>query len=102
SGGWSRAPGAARARGAPLPLSDLLGPAIRHAKDGYTVTRSQARLTAEKLAELQDVPGFAPTFLVDGRPPDAGATLRQPALAATLDNLAQAGLDDYYRGDVAR
>ena len=31
--------------------ADLLGPAIRHARDGYTVTRSQARLTAEKLAE---------------------------------------------------
>jgi gamma-glutamyltranspeptidase/glutathione hydrolase len=40
--------------------------------------------------------------LVDGRPPDAGTTLKQPALAATLDHLAHAGLDDYYRGDVAR
>src|SRR3954449_10600696 len=38
--GWT----AARPGGAPLPLPDLLGPAIRHAKDGYTVTRSQARL----------------------------------------------------------
>ena len=51
---------------------------------------------------MQDVPGFARTFLVDGRPPDAGTTLKQPALAATLDHLAHAGLDDYYRGDVAR
>jgi gamma-glutamyltranspeptidase/glutathione hydrolase len=100
--GWMLALEVARVHGARLPLPDLLEPAIRHAKDGYTVTRSQARLTAEKLAELKDVPGFAHTFLVDGRPPDAGATLRQPALAATLDHLAQAGLDDYYRGDVAR
>ena len=43
--------------------------AIRHAREGYAVTRSQARLTAEKLAELKDVPGFAQTFLVDGKPP---------------------------------
>ena len=100
--GWMLALEAAHAQGARLPLPDLLGPAIRHAKDGYTVTRSQARLTAEKLAELKDVPGFAQTFLVDGRPPDAGTTLKQPALAATLDHLAHAGLDDYYRGDVAR
>src|ERR1700716_3722022 len=100
--GWMLALEAARAHGARLPLPDLLGPAIRHAKDGYTVTRSQARLTAEKLGELKDVPGFAQTFLVDGRPPDAGTTLKQPALAATLDHLAHAGLDDYYRGDVAR
>ena len=63
--GWMLALEAAHAQGARLPLPDLLGPAIRHAKDGYTVTRSQARLTAEKLAELKDVPGFAQTFLVD-------------------------------------
>ena len=42
-----------------LPLDVLLGPAIRHAREGYKVTRSQARLTAEKLAECKDVPGFA-------------------------------------------
>src|SRR5512144_834533 len=100
--GWALALEAARAHGGRLPLPDLLGAAIRHAREGYAVSRSQARLTAEKLAELKDVPGFAPTFLVDGRPPDAGTLLKQPALAATLDHLAHAGLDDYYRGDVAR
>ena len=77
-------------------------PAIRHAREGYMVTRSQARLTAEKLAECKDAPGFAATFLVDGKPPAEGATLKQAALAATLDQLAHAGLDDFYRGDVGR
>jgi gamma-glutamyltranspeptidase/glutathione hydrolase len=57
--GWMLALEAAHAQGARLPLPDLLGPAIRHAKDGYTVTRSQARLTAEKLTELR-----APELLV--------------------------------------
>jgi gamma-glutamyltranspeptidase/glutathione hydrolase len=41
-------------------------------------------------------------FLHDGKPPEVGATLRQPALADTLDHLAHAGLDDFYRGDVGR
>ena len=57
------------------------------ARDGYIVTRSQARLTTEKLAELKDVPGFAETFLPDGKPPEAGSTLKQEALAGTLDHL---------------
>src|SRR5205814_1022678 len=39
---------------------------------------------------------------IDGKPPAERAILRQPALAATLDHLAQAGLDDFYRGDVGR
>jgi gamma-glutamyltranspeptidase len=101
-GGWILALEAARGVGARLPLDVLLGAAIRQARDGYVVTKSQARLSAEKLGELQGVPGFAETFLPDGKPPQAGATLRQSALAATLDHLAHAGLDDFYRGDVGR
>jgi oxamate amidohydrolase len=100
--GWTLALEAAKADGGRLPLGELLEPAIRHARDGYAVTRSQARLTSEKLAELKDVPGFAKIFLLDGKPPEAGDTLKQPALAATLDHLAKAGLDDFYRGDVGR
>src|SRR5215831_7368499 len=100
--GWALALEAARAAGGRLPLASLLGHAIRHTREGYVVTRSQARLTAEKLPELKDVPGFAQTFLVDGRPPEAGRTMRQEALAGTLDHLAHAGLDDFYRGDVGR
>jgi gamma-glutamyltranspeptidase/glutathione hydrolase len=101
-GGWMLALEAARAFGGKLPLDALLGAAILKARDGYAVTRSQARLSAEKLAELQDVPGFAEAFLPDGKPPQAGTTLRQSALAGTLDHLAHAGLDDFYRGDVGR
>src|SRR5690349_14470175 len=82
-GGWALALEAAKAAGGKLPLDTLLGPAIRHARDGYVVTRSQARLSAEKLAELKDVPGFAGAFLSDGKPPAAGVTLKQSALAAT-------------------
>ena len=101
-GGWALALEAAKAEGGRMPLEVLLAPAIKHARDGYGVTRSQARLSAEKLAELKDVPGFAETFLVDGKPPQIGATMKQAALAATLDHVAHAGLDDFYRGDVGR
>jgi oxamate amidohydrolase len=100
--GWLLALEAAKAHGGRMPLPDLLAPAVRHAREGYVVTRSQAALTADKLAELKDVPGFAPTFLVDGKPPEAGKMLTQAALAGTLDHLAHTGLDDFYRGDVGR
>jgi gamma-glutamyltranspeptidase len=99
---WMLALRAAEAYGGKLPLDVLLGPAIRHAHEGYTVTRSQARLTAEKLAECRDAPGFAQTFLIDGKPPAEGVTLKQEAFAATLDHLVNAGLADFYRGDVGR
>ena len=66
------------------------------------MTRSQARLTEENLAELTKAPNFAATFLVDGKAPTVGTKLKQEALAATLAHLADAGLDDFYRGDVGR
>src|SRR5258708_1669712 len=80
---WMLALDVAKAHGARLPLATLLDAAIRHARHGFAVTPGQARLTAEKLAELKDVPGFAATFLLHGKPPAAGTTCRQTALAAT-------------------
>jgi gamma-glutamyltranspeptidase/glutathione hydrolase len=102
-GGWMLAVEAARTVGGKgLPLDLLLHAAIGQARDGYVVAQSQARLITEKLAELKGVPGFADTFLVDGKPPEAGTTLKQSALAFTLDHIARAGLQDFYRGDVGR
>jgi len=101
-GGWLLALEVARAQGGKQPLDLLLGAAIKLARDGSPVCRSQAGLTVEKLPELKDVPGFAAVFLSDGKAPAAGAMLRQGALAATLDHLAHAGLADFYRGDVGR
>ncbi len=101
-GGWTLALEAAKAHGGIVPLDVLLGAAIRQARDGYIVTRSQARLSAEKLDELKGFPGFAAQFLPNGKPPAVGATLKQEALAATFDHLAHAGLDDFYRGDIGR
>lgn len=101
-GGWSLAHEAARSFGGRMPLDTLFAPAVRHAREGYGVTRSQARLTAEKMAELKGLPGFAATFLTDEKPPAEGAVLRQGALAGMLDHLAHAGLGDFYCGDVAR
>lgn len=89
-------------KGNRLPLAAILAPAIALAKDGVGVTENQVRTTREKLDGLKEVPGFAETFLVGGAVPAAGHRLRQPALGATLAHLAEAGLDDYYRGDLAR
>ena len=99
--GWQAALGLCP-RGNRLPLADLLAPAIALARDGVAVTENQSRTTREKLDGLKDVPGFAEAFLVDGQPPRPGHRLRQPDLGQTLAHLASEGLDDYYRGDIAK
>jgi gamma-glutamyltranspeptidase/glutathione hydrolase len=99
--GWQLASEIAAALGGRLSRRDLLGDAVARAKDGIVVSRSQARMTGEGREELTAAPGFAEHFLVAGKAPEAGATLLQPRLADTLDHLARAGFDDFYRGDVA-
>ena len=79
----------AKAQGGTLPLDVLLGHAIRQAGEGTPVARSLAGLTAAVAGELKLVPGFAQTFLVDGKPPAAGALL-QPAGARRHARAARA------------
>lgn len=99
-GGWQAALGYAKKWGKQLPLSLLLEDAIRHAAMGVPVSRTQAQLTKDKWDELSGVFGFTDAYAKNGIPKD-GDVLKQPALAATLQQLAHAGLDDFYRGDLA-
>lgn len=104
-GGWAQALQLAQRLGGRLPLARLLADAIHHARAGVPVTRSQAQLTAAKWSELATVPGFAETFAPEHARtglPAVGDTQVQPRLAASLEQLARAGLDDFYRGDLAR
>ncbi len=99
--GWDTALEIARGWGGTMPLSRLLADAVHHARAGIAVTAGQRANTATKLDGLKDAPGFVETFLVDGAVPGEGARFRQPRLAGTLERLADAGLDDFYRGDLA-
>ena len=101
-GGWQLALEHAAAVGGRMPLRDLLHAGAAHARDGYGVSASEARYKSKEDAALRAAPGFAQTFLVDGETPEAGTLRKVPALGATLDQLARAGLDDFYRGDNAR
>ena len=91
-----------RALGGQLPLDLLLGDAIRLARDGYPVSRSEERFKTSEEAALYEVPGFAEAFLVEGKRAPEGTQRRTPRLADTLEQLAHAGLADFYRGDVGR
>ncbi len=85
-----------------LPLARLLQDAIHHAREGVAVTRTLNDCTTSKLDQLADVPGFSDVYLQDGAPHPVGARLRQQRVAATLEQLVADGLDDFYRGDLAR
>lgn len=100
--GWDAAFGVSKQWGGLLPLSRLFADAIHYARHGFPVSRSQAACTVAKRPELEAQPGFAALYMPGGQPPAVGDVLCLPALASTLERLAQAGLDDFYRGGLAR
>ena len=85
-----------------MPLARLLADAIAYAESGVPVTRSQQVNTAAKLGELAHQPGFAGRFLPGGKVPLEGEVFLQRPMGATLRRLAEAGFDDFHRGDLAR
>ncbi|MBI3707237.1 MAG: gamma-glutamyltransferase [Proteobacteria bacterium] len=99
--GWQAALEISARWGGRLPLARLLQDAIGYARDGVPTTGSQVAYTTTHLGQLKDVPGFAAAMLDADKPPLRGAIRRNAALAATLVRLAKAGLDDFYRGEIA-
>lgn len=87
-----------------LAFADLLEPAIEIAERGYAVpwVVRQKWAMAAALPELTDQPGFAETFLPQGRAPEVGELFRFPAAARTLKLIAETYGEAFYRGEVAR
>jgi gamma-glutamyltranspeptidase/glutathione hydrolase len=89
------------ALGARLGWSRLLAPALSFARDGHPVARSVARAIVLERPALETDPGCRATFLPDGRARHEGELWRQPALAETLQALAEAGPEAFYVGPLA-
>lgn len=82
-----------------LPWADLFAPAIRLARDGFTVSRPLGK-TLERVAPLwaESFPEARAIYWIDGRPAREGETLRNPALADFLEKLSREGPDAFYQG----
>ncbi len=92
---------AAHARFGKLPWAALFQPAIRLAREGFLVTpRLHAILVYGR--EIVAASSNARLFLgPDGAPLPVGARVRNPALAATLAQIAAGGPDAFYHGAIA-
>ncbi len=85
-----------------LPLRDVLAPAIAYAKDGFPVSEVIAYYLARSEARIGHYPGFAETYMPNGRTPRKGEIFRNPRLAGTYELIADQGRDAFYKGEIAR
>lgn len=81
-----------------LPWKALFQPAIALAENGYTVTPPMSASTAMTTPLWGDFPAIRRQYSADGNALAVGATIRNPALAATLRTLADQGADAFYTG----
>ncbi len=101
-GGWQAALALAQSLGGRIPLKDLLADAIRHCTEGYDISASELRTWPQEVDAVKAAPGFSDFFWPGGERPKAGDRRKPRALGATFEQLAHAGLDDFYRGDIGR
>lgn len=81
------------------PFAELLGPAIRYARDGFPVTTRLA-LDFESQGRNLNEAGRA-LYLPGGSAPPLGSLLKNEALAMTLATIAHEGKEGFYRGKIA-
>ena len=82
-----------------LPLTQVIAPAIKLARDGYPLAWEDAKdFRDDDLAKFRESKRI---FQRDGHPYEPGESFRQPELARTLERIAK-DPDEFYRGAMAR
>ncbi|MGF2734514.1 gamma-glutamyltransferase [Marinobacter sp. DUT-1] len=86
-----------------ISLKDALAPAIKLARDGFTVPHRFTEGLEQAKERLQRWPATLETFYKeDGSTWQPGERFRQPELAATLQRIADNGVKGFYEGETAR
>ncbi|MFJ8162762.1 gamma-glutamyltransferase [Streptomyces sp. NPDC096136] len=83
------------------PLSQLLRPAEKLARDGFTVDATFRAQTEANQDRFKDFPDTRRLFLPGGQLPVVGSTFKNPDLADTYAELARKGTGALYRGPIA-
>lgn len=84
-----------------LPLRESLAPAIRIAREGFSVYPRLQKAIERRAPVLSRWPASAKLYLIDGKAPAEGALWRNPDIADTLERIARHGNDGFYRGEFA-
>jgi gamma-glutamyltranspeptidase/glutathione hydrolase len=85
-----------------IPMAQLLQPAIDYGRNGFPVSEVIAYEMESNYKSLQDQPGFANTYLRNGRTPKKGEVFKNPDLANTYEQISKKGRDAFYKGSIAR
>ncbi|MFL6179299.1 MAG: gamma-glutamyltransferase [Actinomycetes bacterium] len=78
-----------------LALKDVVAPAAALARDGATLSPTQATVLSLLSSILSLTPAASDIFLSNGAPPEAGGTFRNPTYADFLEQLAEVNAEGW-------
>jgi len=84
-----------------MELSQLLGPAIAYAEEGFPVTEIISGEWRAAIDELKNFPGLLEHYSINGHGPKPGHVWANPNLARTLKAIASNGRAAFYEGEIA-
>ena len=84
------------------PLGDLLQPAIALAEDGFTVDATFAQQIERNRDRFAAFTSTRDLYLPDGAVPAVGSRFHNSDLARTYRQLAEGGMNAFYRGEIGR
>ncbi|NJX17450.1 gamma-glutamyltransferase, partial [Tamlana crocina] len=82
-----------------LPMEELLEPVILLARNGFVVTQNQQNALERYREEFLRANGDTILFVRDF---NKGDTLKNTALALTLERLTRGGKKEFYEGEIAK
>jgi len=83
-------------------FADVASRAIEIAEQGLTISRTFSDINKEEYERLAKNAGPGNCYLNEGLPYEPGDILRNPDLARTLKLIASKGIEEFYRGDLAK
>ncbi len=85
-----------------MDMKDILQPAINYAREGFPVTELIAYYMDGGTRNLKRFPNVAEVYMPNGAAPKKGEIFKNPALANTLEKIANKGRDEFYKGSIAK
>ncbi|MEL7446526.1 MAG: gamma-glutamyltransferase [Pseudomonadota bacterium] len=93
-----------------MPMSDVLAPTVKYARDGHPIApiigmyleRSLRAYTRRLESYDFEFDNARATWFADGTAPQAGDVFKNPDLANTLETIGREGRDAFYEGELAQ
>ncbi len=85
-----------------LPMQQVLAAAIGYARDGFPLADEAIYYWPTVRDLYGSYPNMKNVYMPEGKMPQKGDIFKNPALANTLQTIADGGRDAFYKGDIAK